>query len=88
VRIRGAYRPDDLPATEGEVKQALTELRLPPGAASLWLSSAAGRLDTQAEWALDYDPELELATFEVRAGDRLVFGLDDWLPRLDGSAGR
>lgn len=80
--MTGAFRPDDLARTEREVQQALATLRLPASAARLWLSSAAGRLDCDAEWALEYDADLELATFEVRLDERLVFGLDDWLPQV------
>jgi hypothetical protein len=82
VRISGVYLPDDLTATEAAVRRALEQLRLPPSAARLWLSSAAGRLDRPAEWALDYDPDLELATFEVLLDSRLVFGIDDLLPQV------
>jgi hypothetical protein len=81
VRISGAYLPDDLTATEAGIRRALEQLRLPPSAARLWLSSAAGRLDQPAEWLLDYDPDLELATFEVLLDSRLVFGIDDLLPQ-------
>ena len=84
--MTGAFRPGDLASTEAEVQQALASLRLPASAARLWLSSAAGRLDCDAEWALDYDVDLELATFEVRLDERLVFGLDDWLPQTQAPA--
>lgn len=86
VRITGTYLPDDLVQTEREVQRALEAMRLPVSAARMWLSSAAGRLDRPAEWALDYDPDLELATFEVLLGGRLVFGLDDLLPQLRTAA--
>lgn len=86
MRISGAYLPDDLTATEAEVRRALEALRLPASAARMWLSSAAGRLDRPAVWALDYDVDLELATFEVLLDEQLVFGLDDWLPQLRASA--
>lgn len=82
MRITGDYLPADPTRTEREVQRALETLQLPVSAARMWLSSAAGRLDRPAQWALDYDPELELATFEVQLGGRLVFGLDDWLPQL------
>lgn len=86
MRISGAYQPDDLTATEAGVRRALEQLRLPASAARLWLSSAAGRLDRTAEWAVDYDPDLELATFEVLLDGRLVFGIDDLLPQLRPAA--
>lgn len=86
MRITGDYLPDDLTRTERDVQRALESLRLPVSAARMWLSSAAGRLDRPARWALDYDPDLELATFEVQLGGRLVFGLDDWLPQVRTAA--
>lgn len=87
MRLSGTYLPDDPTATEAEVRRALAALHLPPSAARMWLSSAAGRLDERAEWVLDYDADLELATFEVRVGERVVFGLDDWLPVVRATAG-
>jgi hypothetical protein len=81
VRIEGTYRPDDGAGTEAGVGLALEQLGLPPTAARLWLASAAGRLGTPARWVLDYDPDLELATFEVHVDGHMVFGLDDWLPQ-------
>ena len=86
MRITGAYLPDDPTATEAGVRRALERLQLPPSAARLWLSSAAGRLDRPAEWAVDYDPDLELATFEVLLDGRLVFGIDDLLPQVRSTA--
>lgn len=86
MRISGAYLPDDLMATEAGVRRALEQLRLPPSAARLWLSSAAGRLDRPAQWALDYDPDLELASFEVLLEGQLVFGIDDLLPQVRTAA--
>lgn len=86
MRICGPYLPDDLTATETALRRALEQLRLPASAARLWLSSAAGRLDRAAEWALDYDPDLELATFEVLIQGRLVFGIDDLLPQVSSAA--
>ena len=80
MRASGTFSPADLNGTEAQVSQALTEAGLPPTAARGWLSSAAGRLRTDAQWSLDYDPELQVASFEVWKDGELLFGLDDWLP--------
>ena len=80
MRASGTFTPRDLSATEAQVARALTEAGLPAGAARSWLSSAAGRLEQDAQWSLDYDVELQVASFEVWLDGKLVFGLDDWLP--------
>lgn len=80
MRASGTFTPGDLPSTEKAVAAALSGAGLPPTAARAWLSSAAGRLEADAEWSLDYDDELQVATFEVWKEGRLVFGLDDWMP--------
>ena len=80
MRASGTFTPRDLSATEAQVAQALTEAGLPAGAARSWLSSAAGRLEQDAQWSLDYDVDLQVASFEVWQDGKLVFGLDDWLP--------
>ena len=80
MRATGTFLPTDMVRTERQVSQALSGAGLPPNAARAWLASAAGRLDTEAEWSLDYDDELQVASFEVWKDGRLVFGLDDWLP--------
>ncbi len=84
MRATGTFSPADLAGTEAEVSKALAEAGLPPTAARAWMSSAAGRLDAHAEagarWTLDYDDELQVASFEVYLDGRMVFGLDDWLP--------
>jgi hypothetical protein len=41
---------------------------------------AAGRFEQDAQWSLDYDVELQVASFEVWQDGKMVFGLDDWLP--------
>ena len=83
MRASGTYSPADLAGTERAVGQALSEAGLPPGAARAWMASAAGRLDGEAEWTLDYDGDLQVASFEVWRDGRMVFGLDDWLPLPD-----
>ena len=80
MRASGTYSPSDPAGTEAQVSQALAAAGLPPGAARAWLSSAAGRLDREAQWAFDYDAALQVASFELWQDGRLVFGLDDWLP--------
>lgn len=80
MRASGTFTPADLATTEADVARALAGAGLPPTAARTWLASAAGRLDTVAEWTLEYDSELQVATFEVSRDGVLVFGLDDWLP--------
>ena len=82
MRATGTFSPVDLAGTEAAVSKALADAGLPPTAARAWMSSAAGRLDAQAEaqWTLDYDGELQVASFEVYLDGRMVFGLDDWLP--------
>ena len=80
MRARGTYSPADPAATEAQVSQALLSAGLPPDAARSWLSSAEGRLQGEAQWSLDYDAELQVASFELWKDGRLVFGLDDWLP--------
>ena len=80
MRASGTFSPRDLGATEAQVARALTEAGLPPGVARSWLSSAAGRLEHDAQWSLDYDVELQVASFEVWEDGKMVFGLDDWLP--------
>jgi len=80
MRASGTFLPQDLGATEAQVARALTEAGLPAGVARTWLSSAAGRLEHDAQWSLDYDGELQVASFEVWKDGKMVFGLDDWLP--------
>ncbi len=80
MRASGTFSPRDLGATEAQVSRALTEAGLPAGAARSWLSSAAGRLEHDGQWSLDYDVELQVASFEVWKDGKMVFGLDDWLP--------
>ena len=80
MRASGTFSPQDLSATEAQVALALTQAGLPSGVARSWLSSAAGRLEHDAQWSLDYDVELQVASFEVWKDGKLVFGLDDWLP--------
>ena len=80
MRASGTFSPQDLGATEAQVARALTDAGLPPGVARTWLSSAAGRLEHDAHWSLDYDVELQVASFEVWKDGKMVFGLDDWLP--------
>lgn len=82
MRASGTFSPADLVGTEAAVAKALGDAGLPPTAARAWMSSAAGRLDAhaEAEWRLDYDDELQVASFEVYLDGRMVFGLDDWLP--------
>ena len=86
MRAAGTYSPADLAATERSVAAALRGAGLPPTAARSWMSSAAGRLDGDAEWSLDYDADLQVASFEVWKDGRMVFGLDDWLPQPGYSA--
>ncbi len=81
MHATGTFTPADLAGTEAQVAKALRDAGLPPTAARAWLSSAAGRLDAEAEWSLDYDAELQVASFEVWRDGRMVFGLDDWLPQ-------
>jgi hypothetical protein len=80
MRASGTFTPQDLPATEAQVARALADAGLPSGVARTWLSSAAGRLQHDAQWSLDYDVELQVASFEVWKDGKMVFGLDDWLP--------
>lgn len=80
MRASGTFFPQDLGATEAQVARALAAAGLPAGAARTWLSSAAGRLQHDAQWSLDYDVDLQVASFEVWKDGQLVFGLDDWLP--------
>ena len=80
MRASGTFSPQDLSATEAQVALALTQAGLPSGVARSWLSSAAGRLEHDAQWSLDYDVELQVASFEVWKDGKLVFGLDDLLP--------
>jgi hypothetical protein len=80
MRASGTFFPADLGATEAEVSRALADAGLPVAAARAWLASAAGRLQAVAQWSLDYDGELQVASFEVWKDGQLVFGLDDWLP--------
>ena len=80
MRASGTFSPGDLSATEAQVARALTDAGLPAGVARSWLSSAAGRLEHDAQWSLDYDVELQVASFEVWKDGKMVFGLDDWLP--------
>ncbi len=80
MRASGTFFPRDLGVTEAEVARALSEAGLPVGVARSWLSSAAGRLEHDAQWSLDYDVELQVASFEVWKDGKMVFGLDDWLP--------
>lgn len=80
MRTSGTFLPADLAATEAQVAEALVAAGLPATAARSWLSSAAGRLQTEAQWSLDYDQDLQIASFEVWKDGDLVFGLDDWLP--------
>ena len=80
MRASGTFTPRDLSATEAQVARALTEAGLPAGVARSWLSSAASTLEQDAQWSLDYDVELQVASFEVWQDGKLVFGLDDWLP--------
>ena len=80
MRASGTYSAADLHATEAQVSRALSEAGLPPGVARGWLSSASGRLAGDGQWSLDYDAELQVASFEVWKDGQLLFGLDDWLP--------
>ena len=80
MRASGTYSVADLIATEEQISRALKDAGLPPGAARGWISSAAGRLDADGQWSLDYDGELQVASFEVWKDGELLFGLDDWLP--------
>ena len=80
MRASGTYSATDPRATEAQVSKALLDAGLPAGAARAWLASAAGRLHTDAHWSLDYDVDLQVASFEVWQDGQLVFGLDDWLP--------
>ena len=80
MRASGTFSPGDLSGTEAQVAKALTEAGLPATVARAWLSSAAGRLQSDAQWSLDYDADLQVASFEVWKDGQLVFGLDDWLP--------
>ena len=80
MRASGIFSPRDLSGTEAQVAQALTAAGLPAGVARSWLSSAAGRLEHDAQWSLDYDVDLQVASFEVWKDGKMVFGLDDWLP--------
>ena len=80
MRASGTYSATDPTATEAQVCKALQDAGLPAGAARAWLASAAGRLQTDAHWSLDYDVDLQVASFEVWQDGELVFGLDDWLP--------
>lgn len=80
MRASGTFSPADLAATEAQVSRALAEAGLPVTAARAWLASAAGRLQSDAQWSLDYDGDLQVASFEVWKDGQLVFGLDDWLP--------
>ena len=80
MRASGTFSPRDLSATEAQVARALTEAGLPAGVARSWLSSAANSLQQDAQWSLDYDVELQVASFEVWKDGKMVFGLDDWLP--------
>ncbi len=80
MRASGTFSPADPAATEAQVARALTSAGLPASAARMWLSSAAGRLESEAQWSLDYDAVLQVASFEVWKDGQLVFGLDDWLP--------
>ena len=78
--VSGTYDAGDPAGTEAQLSRALREAGLPPAVARGWLSSASGRLAGDGQWSLDYDVELQVASFEVWADGRLVFGLDDWLP--------
>ena len=80
MHASGTFLPADLARTEREVADALDGAGLPGTAAKAWLASAAGRLDVEAKWSLDYDDELQVASFEVWKDGKMVFGLDDWLP--------
>jgi len=80
MRASGVFAPGDLSGTEAQVSRALSEAGLPTTAARAWLSSAAGRLQSEAQWSLDYDADLQVASFEVWKDGHLVFGLDDWFP--------
>ncbi len=80
MRVSGTYSTADPAATEAQLSFALREAGLPPGVARGWLSSASGRLSDDGQWSLDYDVDLQVASFEVWKDGRLLFGLDDWLP--------
>ena len=80
MRASGTFSAADLRATEVQVSRALAEAGLPATVARAWLASASGRLQCDAQWTLDYDGELQVASFEVWKDGELVFGLDDWLP--------
>jgi hypothetical protein len=80
MRASGTYSVMDLRATEEQVSRALLDAGLPADIARGWLSSASGRLRDDAQWALDYDVDLQVASFEVWRDGRMLFGLDDWLP--------
>lgn len=80
MRASGTFSPADLRGTEAQVSKALTDAGLPSTPARAWLSSAAGRLQSDAQWSLDYDADLQVASFEVWKDGNLLFGLDDWLP--------
>ena len=80
MRASGSYSAADPGATEAQVSRALREAGLPPEVGRGWLSSASGSLADDGQWSLDYDAELQVASFEVWKDGRLLFGLDDWLP--------
>ena len=80
MRASGTYSASDPRATEEQLTRALREAGLPAGVARGWLSSASGRLDGDGHWSLEYDAELQVASFEVWKDGQLLFGLDDWLP--------
>jgi hypothetical protein len=80
MRASGTYSAADPSATEAQLARALSEAGLPAGVARGWLSSASSRLSEDGQWSLDYDAELQVASFEVWQDGRLIFGLDDWLP--------
>ena len=80
MQASGDYSAADLGATEAQLSQALQRAGLPGGVARSWLSSASCRLQSDARWSLDYDVELQVASFEVWKDGKMLFGVDDWLP--------
>ena len=78
VRATGPFDSTDPYAAALLVKAAAEGWGIGLPAVGPWTRVAAARLSGElAEWTLEYDPDLHLASFEVFYNGTCVFGSDD-----------
>ncbi len=80
MRAEGVFYADS-DATAAAVAEAAQAWSLRVPAVRLWAQVARDMLPEAppARWTIEFDPQMKLVPFDVWAGDRRVYGADDFL---------